>query len=58
MYVDCYFTGFLLDCSDDIIRQIPTMEKVPPSVLICAQASVYRSMERKWYLKIVLSIAF
>lgn len=41
--------GYLLDCSDDIIRQIPTMEKVPASVMVCAQASVFRSMERKWY---------
>ncbi|XP_033755035.1 uncharacterized protein LOC117337983 [Pecten maximus] len=41
--------GYMLDCSDDIIRQIPTMEKVPASVMVCAQASVFRSMERKWY---------
>ncbi|OWF50105.1 uncharacterized protein LOC110450805 [Mizuhopecten yessoensis] len=41
--------GYLLDCSDDIIRQIPTMEKVPASVMICAQSCVFRSMERKWY---------
>ncbi|XP_062597372.1 regulator of G-protein signaling protein-like, partial [Saccostrea cucullata] len=41
--------GYLLDCSDDIIRQIPTMERIPTSVLICAQASVFRAMERKWF---------
>ncbi|XP_052061919.1 regulator of G-protein signaling protein-like [Mytilus californianus] len=43
--------GAWLDCSDDIIRQIPSMEKVPLSVLICAQASVFRAMEQKWYPK-------
>eukprot|EP00105_Crassostrea_gigas_P001305 XP_011413410.2 PREDICTED: regulator of G-protein signaling protein-like [Crassostrea gigas] len=41
--------GYLLDCSDDIIRQIPTMERIPASVLICAQASVFRSLEKKWF---------
>ncbi|XP_076113384.1 regulator of G-protein signaling protein-like [Mytilus galloprovincialis] len=43
--------GAWLDCSDDIIKQIPSMEKVPLSVLVCAQASVFRAMERKWYPK-------
>lgn len=43
-----YSEGYLLDCSDDIIRQIPTMERIPASVLICAQASVFRSLEKKW----------
>ncbi|KAK3086174.1 hypothetical protein FSP39_014682 [Pinctada imbricata] len=43
--------GYLLDCTDDIILQIPSMDRVPASVLICAQASVFRSMERKWYCK-------
>ncbi|XP_052286288.1 uncharacterized protein LOC127881994 isoform X1 [Dreissena polymorpha] len=41
--------GDLLDCDEDIIRQIPNMDKVTPGILICAQAAVYRSMERNWY---------
>ncbi|VDI26949.1 Hypothetical predicted protein [Mytilus galloprovincialis] len=41
--------GAFLDCNDDIVKQIPFMEKVPISVLECAQASVYRSMEKKWF---------
>ena len=40
--------GAVLDCHEDIIRQIPQMEKVTPGILICAQAAVYRSMERNW----------
>lgn len=43
-----FFLGAFLDCNDDIVKQIPFMEKVPISVLECAQASVYRSMEKKW----------
>ncbi|CAC5396313.1 unnamed protein product [Mytilus coruscus] len=43
--------GAFLDCNDDIMKQIPFMKKVPISVLECAQASVYRSMEKKWYSK-------
>ncbi|XP_052062339.1 regulator of G-protein signaling protein-like [Mytilus californianus] len=43
--------GAFLDCNDDIMKQIPFMKKVPISVLECAQASVYRSMEMKWYPK-------
>lgn len=48
-----YFSkqGSLLDCTDDLMQQIPSMEIVPMSVLLCAQASVFRSMERKWYPK-------
>lgn len=41
--------GAALDCHEEIIRQIPNMEKVTPGILICAQAAVFRSLERKWY---------
>ncbi|XP_052818181.1 uncharacterized protein LOC128244204 [Mya arenaria] len=41
--------GTTLDCDEEIIEQIPNMDKVTPGILICAQAAVFRSMERKWY---------
>jgi hypothetical protein len=44
------FLGAGLDCDEEIIRQIPNMEKekVSPGILICAQAAVFRSLEIKW----------
>ncbi|XP_060573658.1 uncharacterized protein LOC132731473 isoform X2 [Ruditapes philippinarum] len=43
--------GAGLDCDEEIIRQIPNMEKekVSPGILICAQAAVFRSLEIKWF---------
>ncbi|XP_053401944.1 regulator of G-protein signaling protein-like [Mercenaria mercenaria] len=42
--------GAALGCDDEIIRQIPHLEKVTPGILMCAQAAVFRSLERKWYI--------
>ncbi|KAL3860298.1 hypothetical protein ACJMK2_010437 [Sinanodonta woodiana] len=39
----------MLDCDDDIIWQIPVLEKVTPAVLVVAQNAVLRSLEKKWY---------
>ncbi|XP_053401949.1 regulator of G-protein signaling protein-like [Mercenaria mercenaria] len=41
--------GAALDCDEEIIFQIPHMDKVNPGILMCAQAAVFRSLERKWF---------
>ncbi|XP_015751662.1 PREDICTED: uncharacterized protein LOC107331568 [Acropora digitifera] len=38
-----------LNCKADIIRDIPTLDKVTPAMLISAQACVSRSIEENWY---------
>ncbi|XP_068697043.1 regulator of G-protein signaling protein-like [Montipora foliosa] len=38
-----------LNCKAEIIRDIPTLDKVTPPMLVSAQACVARSMEENWY---------
>ncbi|KAK3603388.1 hypothetical protein CHS0354_009372 [Potamilus streckersoni] len=39
----------MLDCDDDIVWQIPVLERVTPAMLVVAQNAVIRSLEKKWY---------
>ncbi|XP_046580323.1 uncharacterized protein LOC124287887 [Haliotis rubra] len=41
--------GSNLDCSDEVIKQIPYIENVTAGMMVCAQASIFRMMERKWF---------
>ncbi|KAK3603384.1 hypothetical protein CHS0354_009368, partial [Potamilus streckersoni] len=41
--------GALLDCDEEIIKQLPFMDKVTPALLFCAQNAVYGVLERKWF---------
>ncbi|XP_067650944.1 regulator of G-protein signaling protein-like [Haliotis asinina] len=41
--------GLNLDCTDEVIKQIPYMENVTAGMMVCAQASIFRMMERKWF---------
>ncbi|KAL3860300.1 hypothetical protein ACJMK2_010439 [Sinanodonta woodiana] len=41
--------GAMLDCDEEIIKQLPFMDKVTPALLFCAQNAVYEVLERKWF---------
>lgn len=43
-----FFLVEYLNCKADIIRDIPTLDKVTPAMLISAQACVSRSIEENW----------
>ena len=44
------FSVEYLNCKAEIIRDIPTLDKVTPPMLVSAQACVARSMEENWYI--------
>ncbi|XP_046364643.2 uncharacterized protein LOC124140874 [Haliotis rufescens] len=41
--------GANLECSDEVIKQIPYMDHVTYGMMVCAQVSVFRTMERNWF---------
>ncbi|XP_065055598.1 regulator of G-protein signaling protein-like [Rhopilema esculentum] len=43
--------GKALDCTADIVRDLPQMDKVTPAMLVSAQTCVTRSMEEKWFVQ-------
>jgi len=43
--------GKALQCEADVIRDIRFLDKVPPAMLVSAQACVAKSMEENWFTK-------
>ena len=41
--------GRMLDCTADIVLELPNIKKVTPAMLTSAQTFVARSMEEQWY---------
>lgn len=48
IYMYLSTTGKDLKCEADIVKDLPTLEKPTPAMLLTAQACVARSMEEQW----------
>lgn len=48
LYLNISLSGKALQCEADVIRDIRFLDKVPPAMLVSAQACVAKSMEENW----------